>query len=141
MTTSPVFTPAELDYLRGQRLARLATMAPDGTLQNNPVAFFVHASAGTVDIGGARLAQTRKFRNAQSHPQVALVIDDLETVDPWRPRCLEIRGRAEVLPDADPPARGFSRGVIRIHPEVVFSYGINPGDPRNTKRIVGDGHR
>ena len=95
------FTRHELDYLRGQRLARLATLAPDGTLQNNPVAFFVHASAGTIDIGGARLLQTRKFRNVQSHPQVALVIDDLASVDPWRPRCLEIRGRAEALPDAD----------------------------------------
>lgn len=131
-----VFTSHELDYLRAQRLARLATMAADGTLQNNPVAFFVHASAGTVDVGGARLLETRKFRNVQTHPQVALVIDDLESVDPWRPRCLEIRGRAEALPDADPPARGFSRGVIRIHPEVVFSFGINPDEPRMTKRTV-----
>lgn len=141
MASSAVFTDAELDYLRGQRLARLATLAPDGTLQNNPVAFFVHASAGTVDIGGARLQQTRKFRNAQSHPQVALVIDDLESVDPWRPRCLEIRGRAEVRPDAEPPARGFSRGVIRIHPEVVFSFGIDPAAARMTKREVGERHR
>lgn len=131
-----VFTPAELDYLRGQRLARLATLAPDGTLQNNPVAFFVHASAGTLDVGGARLLRTRKFRNVQTHPQVALVIDDLETVDPWRPRCLEIRGRAEALPDEAPPAPGFGPGVIRIHPEVVFSFGINPEDAKNTKRRI-----
>jgi pyridoxamine 5'-phosphate oxidase family protein len=121
-----VFTSAELDYLRSQRLARLATLAPDGTLQNNPVAFFVHASAGTIDIGGARIVKTRKFRNVQSHPQVALVIDDLASVDPWRPRCLEIRGRAEALPDADPPAAGFSSGVIRIHPERILSFGIDP---------------
>jgi pyridoxamine 5'-phosphate oxidase family protein len=136
-----VFTSDELDYLRGQRLARLATMAPDGTLQNNPVAFFVHASAGTVDVGGGRLLRTRKFRNVQTHPQVALVIDDLETIDPWRPRCLEIRGRAEALPDADPPARGFGPGVIRIHPEVVFSFGINPDSARMTKREVTEDHR
>jgi pyridoxamine 5'-phosphate oxidase family protein len=121
-----VFTAAELDYLRSQRLARLATLAPDGTLQNNPVAFFVHASAGTIDIGGSRILKTRKFRNVQSHPQVALVIDDLASVDPWRPRCLEIRGRAEALPDADPPAAGFSSGVIRIHPERILSFGIDP---------------
>jgi pyridoxamine 5'-phosphate oxidase family protein len=121
-----VFTSAELDYLRSQRLARLATLAPDGTLQNNPVAFFVHASAGTIDIGGARIVKTRKFRNVQSHPQVALVIDDLASVDPWRPRCLEIRGRAEALPDADPPAPGFGSGVIRIHPERILSFGIDP---------------
>ena len=138
---SEVFTSDELEYLRGQRLARLATMAPDGTLQNNPVAFFVHASAGTVDVGGGRLLRTRKFRNVQTHPQVALVIDDLETIDPWRPRCLEIRGRAEALPDADPPARGFGPGVIRIHPEVVFSFGINRDAARMTKREVTEDHR
>ncbi len=120
------FTAYELDYLRGQRLARLATLAPDGTLQNNPVAFFVHASTGTIDVGGARLLQTRKFRNVQSHDQVALVIDDLASVDPWSPRCLEIRGRAEALPEADPPARGFGPGVIRIHPERILSFGIDP---------------
>ena len=120
------FTEHELVYLRGQRLARLATLAPDGTLQNNPVAFFVHASRGTVDIGGMRISQTRKFRNVQGHAQVALVIDDLASVDPWSPRCLEIRGRAEAIPDADPPAPGFSRGVIRIHPERILSFGIEP---------------
>jgi pyridoxamine 5'-phosphate oxidase family protein len=135
---SSVFTPAELDYLRGQRLARLATLAPDGTLQNSPVTFFVHASAGTIDIGGGRILRTRKFRNVQSHPQVALVIDDLASVDPWRPRCLEIRGRAEALPDAEPPAPGFSRGLIRIHPEVIFSFGIDAGSARTTKRKVED---
>jgi pyridoxamine 5'-phosphate oxidase family protein len=131
-----VFTEHELDYLRGQRLARLATLAPDGTLQNNPVAFFVHASAGTIDIGGARIRQTRKFRNVQSHPQVALVIDDLASVDPWRPRCLEIRGRAEALPDADPPAPGFSSGVIRIYPARILAFGLDPEAPRMTKRNV-----
>jgi pyridoxamine 5'-phosphate oxidase family protein len=133
---SSVFTPAELDYLRSQRLARLATLAPDGTLQNNPVTFFVHASAGTIDIGGSRIRQTRKFRNVQSHPQVALVIDDLISLDPWQVRCLEIRGRAEVLPDAQPPAPGFSRGLIRIHPELVFSFGIDPDSVRMTRRKV-----
>jgi pyridoxamine 5'-phosphate oxidase family protein len=131
-----VFTDHELDYLRGQRLARLATLAPDGTLQNNPVAFFVHASAGTVDVGGGRILRTRKFRNVQTHPQVALVIDDLASVDPWRPRCLEIRGRAEALPDAEPPARGFSRGVIRIHPETIFSFGIDPDGQGMSRRTI-----
>ena len=132
------FTGPELDYLRGQRLARLATLAPDGTLQNNPVAFFVHASTGTIDIGGVRMPGTRKFRNVQTHPQVALVIDDLASVDPWRPRCLEVRGRAEALPDADPPAQGFGRGVIRIHPERIFAFGIDPDAPGRgmTKRTV-----
>jgi pyridoxamine 5'-phosphate oxidase family protein len=130
------FTEHELSYLSGQRLGRLATLAADGTLQNNPVGFFVNADDGTIDIGGMRLAQTRKYRNVAGHPQVAFVVDDLKSVDPWTPRCLEIRGRAEVLPDADPPAPGFARGVIRIHPEVVFAYGLDPDAKAMTRRTV-----
>ena len=124
------FTAAELDYLRSQRLARLATLAPDGTLQNNPVAFFVHASAGTIDIGGARLLQTRKFRNVQSHPQVALVIDDLASLDPWTPRCLEIRGRAVALPDAGPAGQGLRSGRDPDPPGEDLLLRHRPGRPR-----------
>lgn len=128
------FTQQELDYLASQRLARLATLAADGTLQNNPVGFFVNADAGTIDIGGRRLVATRKFRNVKEHSQVALVVDDLASVDPWTPRCLEIRGRAEALEDAEPPARGFGPGVIRIHPETVFAFGLDPGQPGMVRR-------
>ena len=39
------FTSAELAYLRSQRLGRLATAAPDGALQNNPVGFTVNRNA------------------------------------------------------------------------------------------------
>lgn len=128
------FTRAELDYLATQRLGRLATLAADGTLQNNPVTFFVDAEAGTIDIGGRRMAGTRKFRNVKEHPQVAFVIDDLASLDPWTPRCLEIRGRAEALDDVEPPAPGFGRGVIRIHPETVFAFGLDPAEPGMVRR-------
>jgi pyridoxamine 5'-phosphate oxidase family protein len=29
---------------------------------------------------------------------VAFLVDDLESVNPWRPRGIEVRGEAEVLP-------------------------------------------
>jgi pyridoxamine 5'-phosphate oxidase family protein len=34
-----IFTEVELEYLAGQRLGRLATSQPDGTLQVSPVGF------------------------------------------------------------------------------------------------------
>jgi pyridoxamine 5'-phosphate oxidase family protein len=128
------FSESELSYLSSQRLGRLATLAGDGTLQNNPVGFFVNAEAGTIDIGGRRMAGTRKFRNVKEHTQVAFVVDDLASVNPWRPRCLEIRGRAESLDDAEPPAPGFGRGVIRIHPETIFAFGLDPAESGMTRR-------
>jgi pyridoxamine 5'-phosphate oxidase family protein len=51
-------------------------------------------------IGGAHdLGATKKFRDARRHPEVALVVDDLAAVDPWTPRGIEIRGRAETHGD------------------------------------------
>jgi pyridoxamine 5'-phosphate oxidase family protein len=119
-----IFSSEELTYLSSQRLGRLATMAPDGSLQNNPVSYHVNAD-GSVDIPGYRMGATRKFANVRGHPQVALVVDDLVSVSPWKVRCLEVRGDAEALEDVDPPAQHFSREVIRIHPRRILSFGIN----------------
>jgi pyridoxamine 5'-phosphate oxidase family protein len=130
------FTQPELDYLAAQPLGRLATLAPDGTMQNNPVAFFVDADAGTIDIGGHRMGTSRKFGNVRSHPQVAFVVDDLVSTDPWSPRCLEIRGRAEALEGVQPPARGFTSEVIRIHPQRILAFGIDPDAEGMTRRSV-----
>jgi pyridoxamine 5'-phosphate oxidase family protein len=47
--------------------------------------------------------------------RAAIVIDDLASTDPWRPRGVEVRGRAEAL-DRPP--------LIRIYPERVVSWGL-----------------
>src|SRR6266508_4837968 len=98
-------TEAEREYLATLRLGRLATVGPDGGPQNNPVAFFVNGKLGTIDIGGYRMGQTRKFRNVLANRKVALVIDDIASVEPWHVRGVEVRGHAEALVDADPPMR------------------------------------
>ena len=120
-------TPQELDYLRSQRLGRLATVDGRGAPQNNPVGFFIEEVTGQVLIGGFNLAQSRKFRNLGANPNVAFVVDDLASVDPWTPRGVEMRGRAEALTDADPPVPGFSRELIRITPDWIASWGLEPG--------------
>ena len=51
----------------------------------------------TIDVGGRGFAQDKKYRDVQQNPRVAVVIDDVESVDPWRPRMIEIRGLAEVI--------------------------------------------
>jgi pyridoxamine 5'-phosphate oxidase family protein len=48
------------------------------------------------------------------------VIDDLVSVDPWRPRGVKVRGPATLEDDGGRPR-------IRIHPQVVSSWGINTG--------------
>jgi len=117
-----VFTATELQYLSTQPLGRIATAQPDGTLQVSPVGFRYNAQLDTIDIGGYRMAQSRKFRNIADNGRVAFVVDDLASVRPWRPRCVEIRGRAEAV--ADSP----SGPIIRIHPERIITFGIDEVD-------------
>ena len=116
------FTEAELAYLASQFLGRLATAQPDGTLQVSPVGFRYNSELATIDIGGFKMAASRKFRNVADNGRVAFVVDDLPSVDPWRVRCLEVRGVAEAVepPGGDP--------IIRIHPRRIISFGIDDPD-------------
>lgn len=113
------FHDFELEYLHSQPLGRLATAQPDGTLQVSPVGFRYNPELGTIDIGGFRMSGSRKYRNVADNGRVAFVVDDLRSTDPWRVRCLEIRGTAEVVPD---------RELIRVHPRRVISFGIEDPD-------------
>ena len=136
MCCMSIFSAAELVYLSEQKLGRLATKAPDGTLQNNPVGYFLDAELGLVDIGGHGMGGSRKFGNVRADPQVSLVIDDLDTTQGWVVRGIEIRGRAEAIADGEPPGPGYSREIIRIHPERILSWGL--GDSSSRRNVASD---
>jgi pyridoxamine 5'-phosphate oxidase family protein len=125
------FTETELEYMSGQRLGRLATAQPNGTLQVNPVGFRYNSRTGTIDIGGLNLARSRKFRNIADNGRAAFVVDDLASVQPWRPRQVEIRGHAEAIAEPTDSAwgqdapPGFDGAIIRIHPDRVISFGLD----------------
>jgi pyridoxamine 5'-phosphate oxidase family protein len=117
------FTQAEIDYLATQRLGRLATAQPGGTLQVSPVGFHCDPKLGVIDIAGYNMAASRKYRNVAANGQVAFVVDDVVSVDPWRVRCLEIRGVGEAI-----DAAGSSGAIIRIHPRRIISFGLENVD-------------
>lgn len=115
-----VFFEAELRYLTGgRRLGRIATVGADGTPHVVPVGWIYNAARDTIDIGGYELEQSKKFRDAARSGRAAIVIDDLESTDPWRPRGIEVRGRAEAIALPTP--------LIRIHPERIVSWGLEQG--------------
>ncbi|HYK69344.1 MAG TPA: PPOX class F420-dependent oxidoreductase [Streptosporangiaceae bacterium] len=124
-SASNSLTSTVVAYLATQRLGRLATVDADGAPQNNPVGFRFNAELGTIDIFGRSMGRSRKFRNVTGNPRVAFVVDDLASIQPWRPRCVEIRGRAEALRDQQAPTSGMSGEVIRIYPERVISFGLD----------------
>ena len=122
-----VFTDAELRYLAGGRqLGRLATVGADGTPHVVPVAWIYNAARETIDVGGSDLERTKKFRDVSRNGRAAIVIDDLASEDPWRPRGIEIRGRGEAIAMPTP--------LIRIHAERIVTWGI---EARPTARSVG----
>jgi pyridoxamine 5'-phosphate oxidase family protein len=67
------------------------------------------------------LAKTFKYKNTATNPKVALVVDDLETVNPWRPRGIKIHGRADRVERQGYVGRGT---YIRIRPTRKWSWGI-----------------
>ncbi|WP_067502390.1 PPOX class F420-dependent oxidoreductase [Actinoplanes sp. TFC3] len=122
------FSESELAYLAGQQLGRLATLRPDGTLQNSPVGFRYNAGTGTIDIAGFHMANSRKYRNVAANGQVAFVVDDVPSTNPWRVRCLEIRGTAEALDAPADSGYGTPAPIIRIRPRRILSFGLEEPD-------------
>jgi pyridoxamine 5'-phosphate oxidase family protein len=109
------FTDAELTFLRSARLlGRIATVSTDGMPHVTPVGWGLAQDGTSIEVGGRDMEKSKKFRDVASTGRAALVID--EVLPPWRPRGIEIRGRAEVVMDPQP--------LIRIHPERVRSWGL-----------------
>src|SRR3954463_4043186 len=127
-----IFTETEFEYLKSQRLARIATVSAKGEPDVAPVGFRIDGDV--VVVGGLDLTKTRKYYNAKATGRASLVVDDLASVDPWRPRLVKVTGRADLgTDDRDQP-------TIRIHPETVWSFGLGEeGRPgfEGMKRTVG----
>lgn len=116
------FKSHEIAYLKSADLGRLATVQPSGTLQNSPVGFSYNENLGTIDVYGYNLAKSQKFRNVATNNTVAFVVDDIVSHDPWRVRCLEIRGTAQQAENAE------GEPLIRITPKRIISFGIDDTD-------------
>ena len=112
------FSEFELDYLANgtRRLARIATVGTDGTPHVVPVGYAYNPELDAIEVGGREFEHTKKFHDVWQSGRAAIVVDDLESVDPWRPRGVEVRGRAEAVTDPRP--------LIRIHPDRVRSWGL-----------------
>lgn len=121
-----MFTQREVAYLHSQRLARIATVDSVGQPDVSPVGY--RFDGGTFYISGFDVANTRKFKNiVAGNTKVALVIDDLLSVDPWQPRAVRIYGTASLVKEN-------GRSLIRIVPQITWSWGL--GEPR--RRTVHD---
>ena len=120
-----MFSEAEVSYLKTQRLARVATASPKGVPEVSPVGFefdgeYFWVGSHSKDI----FPRTRRYKNITSgNSRISIVIDDMASVDPWRPRGIKVSGTAEVMEHNGIFGDG---SYIRIRPRVSVSWGIEP---------------
>jgi pyridoxamine 5'-phosphate oxidase family protein len=123
-----VFTDAERAYLRDEHpLARLATVGPDGTPHVMPVGIYrLDEDSDVIDTMGSELTTTKKWRDVVRTGRGAIVVDDV--LPPFRPRGIEVRGRAEAIDGPEP--------MIRIYPERIVAWGLDDTETMRNARDV-----
>ncbi len=120
-----LFSAAETNYLKSQRLARIATASAKGVPEVSPVGFefdgkYFWIGSHSQDI----FSRTKRYRNITSgNKRISIVIDDLVSVTPWRPRGIKVSGVAEVIEHDG--IFGIGK-YFRITPKVTVSWGIEP---------------
>jgi len=137
------FTDDEIEFVNSQRLGRIATVGADGMPHVVPVAVFYDPDAealvigANAEFGAAVMTSSKKFRDAQRRPKVAVVIDDPG------PRILEVRGEAETHLDGGEDAGRrlgapfrFAEAWIRVRPSRIIALGVNGGGFGRSARNV-----
>ncbi|HEY7733118.1 MAG TPA: TIGR03668 family PPOX class F420-dependent oxidoreductase [Gaiellaceae bacterium] len=99
------------------RVARLATVDPDGRPHLVPIVFAVAGRTlySAVDAKPKRSRTLRRLENARARPDVTLLVDHYD--EDWsRLWWIRLRGRARVLDDGDEAARAL-RLLIERYPQ------------------------
>jgi pyridoxamine 5'-phosphate oxidase family protein len=109
------FTEDEMTFITQSRLARVATASSDGQPHVVPVVYEFDGTA--FYFTGWNLEKSLKFRNLLKNRKVAMVIDEVVTVSPWRPRGIEVRGLAELGSEG-------GRSYVKVNPLVKRSWGF-----------------
>jgi len=125
-----MFSEKEIGYLKSQRLARIATAADSSSeesMQPDVVPVGFDFDDDYFYVGGMNILKSTKYKNVLKNNKVALVIDDLKTVDPWDPRGIRIHGTADIVfrKGGYMEGTGHSEATyIRIKPKKKWSWGI-----------------
>jgi pyridoxamine 5'-phosphate oxidase family protein len=134
-----MFSDKEINYLKSQRLARIATVS--GNLQPDVAPVGLEFDGESFYIGGLQQTKTFKYENvAAGNSKVALAIDDWESIDPWKPRGIKIHGDAEIV---ERPGTQGPAPYLKVKPLRVWSWGIERkvfenGKPVISRKAAGD---
>jgi pyridoxamine 5'-phosphate oxidase family protein len=132
------FSLPEIEYLKTQRIARIATVSRRGQPDAVPV---VLEFDGKYFWVGSHNDQARKYRNVKSgNNLVAITVDDVESFEPWKARALRVYGTADILDHNGKLGQG---SYLRITPNVSWSFGLGAENQEHSKDwgIVKTVHR
>ncbi len=115
-----VFTKGQIEYIKTQDLARIATASLAGEPDVAAVGF--EFDGEYFYIGEHPGMHSRKYRNIQANPKASLVIDDVVTNGSRRFRMLKIRGPAEFVDRTGYMGTGK---YIKIKPNNLSSFGLD----------------
>ena len=152
-----IFSQKEVEYIKSQRLARIATAAPsiasskeeqqgeDRSIQPDVVPVGFDFDGDYFYVGGMNILKSTKYKNVLKNNKVAIIIDDLKSVDPWDPRGIRIYGTADVVTRQGGYMEGTGHpnpSYIRVKPDKKWSWGIEEPvfaeDRFNVKRAKRD---
>ena len=128
-----LFTDKEIEYIKSQRLARIATSfsySPSDLVSCQPdvVPVGFDFDGEYFYVGGINILKSTKYKNVLKNNKVALVIDDLKSTNPWEPRGIRIYGIADTIDRKE----GYMSNTkhpqstyIRIKPIKKWGWGID----------------
>lgn len=126
-----IFSDKERDYLKSQRLGRIATAAQisssESSVQPDVVPVGFDFDGDYFYVGGLNILKSTKYKNVLKNRKVAFVVDDLRTIDPWDPRGIRVYGSADVITRESGYMNETSHPqtqYIRIKPYKKWSWGI-----------------
>jgi pyridoxamine 5'-phosphate oxidase family protein len=137
-----IFSMKEVKYIKSQSIARIATAAevetgltnnsegsPSKVVQPDVVPVGFHFDGEHFYIGGLDMSKSTKYKNVLKNRSIALVIDDLKSVKPWRPRGIRIYGYAEIINRQGASLKEYGEfetvHSIKITPRKKWSWGID----------------
>jgi pyridoxamine 5'-phosphate oxidase family protein len=139
---STIFSQKEVEYIKSQRIARIATAAPsqvasskegqqqqtkDTSIQPDVVPVGFDFDGDYFYVGGMNILKSTKYKNVLKNNKVAIIIDDLKSIDPWDPRGIKVYGTADVVTRQGGYMDGTGHAnptYIRVKPDKKWSWGI-----------------
>ena len=134
--TNTIFSQKEVEYIKSQRLARIATAAPsiafsrqgeDRSIQPDVVPVGFDFDGDYFYVGGMNILMSTKYKNVLKNNKVAIVIDDLKSIDPWDPRGIKVYGTADIINSQGGYMEGTGHpnpSYIKVKPDKKWSWGI-----------------